>query len=190
MMHSTVRVITDSIVGSGMIYEIEDENVLIVTAGHVAENTCKCRISFYDDTQCEGTVIKSDSSPDIALIEVASAALSKETSDGLAKTKSYGKAASNDAGKIPKDFWCVVPEGMKSGQTLIKGTVESKEEYFYELDATLMMGYMEAYEGYSGSPMFDEYGTIIGIITAGSQEGIVAGVGTDEIRNWCSKVCK
>ena len=55
IMRSIVKVQAGDLYGSGVIYDADEESVLILTAGHVLDqNTGEILVTFPDDTQAAG----------------------------------------------------------------------------------------------------------------------------------------
>ena len=79
VMKSLVGIQTGERQGSGVIYDEEENRILIATAGHVlADDTGEARVTFPDGTQVAATGVETVDSCDLAFLWVDKAELSEE----------------------------------------------------------------------------------------------------------------
>ncbi|MBQ4528352.1 MAG: trypsin-like peptidase domain-containing protein [Clostridia bacterium] len=165
---SVVVVYTDTGVGSGFYV---DEN-LIITNAHVVEDNKSVTVNLYDGTSVKGKVTESDSSRDLALIEVdeSQTPLSFSTAELTVGQEVYAIGA-------PKD----IPYTMTKGIISALDRVISDNNYI-QIDASVN-------SGNSGGPLVNEAGEVIGVITlkAVDAEGIGFAITTADVSEFIKK---
>lgn len=151
--------------GSGFILDISDEYVLICTNYHVVKKHEQVTIYFHEGSQESGTVIATDKTNDIALIEVPRTNISEELMDTLITVHinmGYWQELENNE-SVSLCFRCLNENGTiwkekdgimleKEGVSeLLKGVVMTKAD-------------LNVFSGSSGSAIFDGYGNLIAMI--------------------------
>ena len=167
--NSVVVVYTDTGVGSGFYIK---ENVIITNA-HVVGYDKKVTVNLFDGTSIKGTVIKTDTEKDLALIEVSKTITPLNIiSDNL----SIGQEVY--AIGAPKDMPYTMTKGIISALNRKLG-----QNTYIQIDASVN-------SGNSGGPLVDDSGNVIGIITlkASDAEGIGFAINTKDIKNFIEGV--
>lgn len=162
MYNSVVVVYTKTGVGSG--FSIKEN--IIMTNAHVVGNNKNVDVNLYNGETLKGTVIKTDDSIDLALIEVdKSIASLKINEDDL----SIGQEVY--AIGAPKDMPYTMTKGIISALDRQIG-----QNTYIQIDASVN-------SGNSGGPLLDETGNVIGIITlkASDAEGIGFAINASDI---------
>ena len=166
-----VRIFTKGGEGCGVIFEKNDEEIVIATNLHViADWDGDSRILFYDGTKVSGQVFGGDETYDVGFVSIP---MEESLRDYKAAVRSGPKEA-------PYDILLYDLEGNGAGKK-VKGRILSEEEYFYELDRVMLYGEAKVREGMSGSPLFAGEGELVGILSAGNDEGIIAGVSVRDL---------
>ena len=167
--NSVVVVYTDTGVGSG--FSIKEN--IIITNSHVVGYNKKVTVNLYDGTSIKGTVIKTDTEKDLALIEVDKTITPLSIiSDNL----SIGQEVY--AIGAPKDMPYTMTKGIISALDRKLG-----QNTYIQIDASVN-------SGNSGGPLVNESGGVIGIITlkASDAEGIGFAINTKDINNFIEGV--
>ena len=171
-----VRIQMGNAHGSGIIWEITSERIVIVTNKHVLdywkeENSYVHFPQGFDvDAQLMGTSEYYDvgfATVDIRqftyeeLQEIRCARVSQDVYEGIRQGDVLFLA---DAGSMADDAWYYV------------GTVEKPYQYIEDLDAYMLYAHCFAKAGMSGGGTFDGRGFLIGMTTAGTAENETASV--------------
>ncbi len=168
---SLVRVTAGDLSGSGVIYELDENRVIVVTAAHVlehAENAGGVEVFFGEQDGTESfTYVKSEHA-DIALIEVPVGGLSQEQLAACAPVKVDKKVFD---GMQPGD--AVTLSGADS-EAPWEGVVLEPWIYVEDFAQYMMLVQGQADAGMSGGGVFDETGCFLGIICGVSDSGEVA----------------
>lgn len=148
--------------GSGIIYAIEDERVLIATNNHVIEGVLTISISLDDEESVPAKVLGGDAASDLALLSVSKAEL-----DALGVP--YHEAVFGDSSLMQVcDEVVAIGNSMGEGKTATMGivsainkqiTVEGKKLNVLQTDAAIN-------PGNSGGALVNSEGKVIGINTA------------------------
>ncbi len=169
VMKSLVEIQTGDRQGSGVIYDEEENRILIATAGHVlAEDTGEIRVIFPDGTQVAATGTQTVDSCDLAFLWVDKAELSEEAWKTCLPVQTDRNVF--DALKEYDDVWMYGGEtGMPVYAFVVDPWiyVEDFEQYMLLLQGLIA-------PGMSGGGAFTEDGVFVGILCGGDEEGKVA----------------
>lgn len=156
--------------GSGSIFEVTANHVLIVTAGHVVAENENLSVTFFHGKELPCEVVKTDSRADAALLAVKASDLTDEDRKILCRvrtgTEPYGQLKKND-------IIFLVKGNQEEVQILEAGVVE-KDKMLPEFIVPMLYADGTAQKGMSGSPVFDEEGYCIGILVAATEYGELA----------------
>lgn len=170
-----MEVRTDEELGQGVIWEIDSDEILIVTAHHVVYDKEKdvC-VTFTDNHSVKAEVLVDDVM-DVTLLGVDKKQLERSTLSQIKAIKpSKFFAQDNDEPIMADAFELILG---KSRYKTVSGEVEYFRNFVYDIDRVVLVGKMEAHEGMSGGGLFDREGGFLGIIQAGNDEGTL--IGTD-----------
>lgn len=150
--------------GSGVVYS---EDGYIITNNHVIEGASTIKVTLYDGSSYDASLVASDSQTDIAVIKIEKEGLTP-IAMGTMDTLSVG------------DLVVAIgnPLGTLSG-TATEGIVSALEREI-TLDGktmTLIQTSASINPGNSGGGLFDQYGNLVGIVVAKSSGSDVEGLG-------------
>lgn len=163
-----VLIDTGSFYGKGMVYERDDESVVIVTAAHVLAQAESARVTFGDGTVADTDRIYADGGADCGFIKLA-----------------FSETAISDTSSVLKDREAF--DNVQSGQGVFiadldadnvlgcrYATVIDRWIYVEDFKEYMMLLSGEADTGMSGSGVFDENGVFLGILCGGNDDGELA----------------
>lgn len=173
-----VRIITENLSGSGVIYRLDDGQLWILTAAHVLEGwNGRASVSFCDGLAVECTEAYWSGEDDVAFLRIPYESMT-QTGENIPEEinrhlDNYGRAA------VDKEAF----DNVRKGDAVIamgsvKGVAENayegklKESWIYVEDFSQYLMTAEVYvpPGMSGGGLFDSKGHLLGILCAGSCE--------------------
>ncbi len=162
--------------GSGVIYKITDDNLLIITNHHVIENASDVEVTMHDGISVNASIVGYDSKMDLAVLSIPLLALDQAGSGditvatfGDSENLKVGETAVAIGNPLGKEFSSTVTAGVISAvnrQLTIDGT-----------DLTLLQTDAAINPGNSGGALVDSRGEVIGINTAKYVDESVEGMG-------------
>ena len=166
---SLVGVRAGDLQGSGVIYDENEDSMLIVTAGHVLEHdTGEILVTFPDGTEVSPSGTVRAENCDLAFLWVDKVEISDSTWESCLPADKDRNAF--DELEVYEDVWMY---GGTSGRPVYAFVVEP---WIYVEDFTqymlLLQGLMEP--GMSGGGAFTEDGVFLGILCGADEEGKVA----------------
>lgn len=175
MLGSAVRIQGDGYCGSGSVYEIGSDEIIIVTNRHVAERfdgeSC---VSFFYGGECRGIVLGCSDTADIGFISVDPEGLKKEEKERLREVGKRESAYEN-LNKNSRFFIVDIASDL-SNPEIYQGAVVEKEKFIPEYGTVMLYGDGSAVPGMSGSGIFDDYGNYIGTLSGATDRYEIAGV--------------
>ncbi|MBQ2160917.1 MAG: trypsin-like peptidase domain-containing protein [Firmicutes bacterium] len=150
--------------GSGVIYS---EDGYVITNNHVIDGASNIKVTLYDGTEYEATLVATDSMTDVAVLKIDATGLQPVT---------FGDMNNVNVGDAVVAIGN--PLGTLSG-TATEGIVSALEREI-TLDGkqmTLIQTSASINPGNSGGGLFDQYGNLIGIVVAKSSGSDVEGLG-------------
>lgn len=157
--------------GSGVIWDLHGENIIIVSNAHLFMESEKGMVTFSGGVSAQGTVLTTSKTKDIGFLEVALSDLAREDWLRLRfanqTTTAYDSLTAGDA-------LFVIGSASGVGADIYDGTVGNPSYYFPEFDSNMLYGYCQAEQGMSGGGTFDKNGCFLGMITAGTEQGEIA----------------
>lgn len=170
-----LRVYTVDGYGSGFIYEVKLDKLIIVTAGHVVDNLTDeyVEVVFSSNNKLRGRVISVNKDYDVAFVEVDINPQDMTKYKDILYTSAY-EAINGEKYVIPylDDEYIIQTSGLE---------LSNLEEYIYDLNRIAVFGYGNVYEGLSGAPIIDDDGFIYGMIFAANSERVVVGTSMKDI---------
>jgi len=178
VINTTIRIKTSVSEGSGVILDINDEDIIIVTACHVTESwDGDSRVIFNDGTSVLGQIFSSDEVHDLSFISVDISLLTEELKSTL--------VSSSLSESIKDSEYAFTINTFDGSNEVYKGQVKSSSTYLYDLDMimTTVSLNRSACEGMSGMGVFNKNKELLGLIIAGNDDGLVVISNTDNIRD-------
>jgi len=153
-----------TIAGSGVIINITETYVDIVTAHHVVELTATPQVFFYDGSCVTGSVLAYGKQSDIAFVRVDKALLSSDVKQAIC-----GDNDDYNALVLQEDVYLIGSSVAVAGDVVI-GQVKEKDRFVELFQNEMLLCDAGVYNGMSGGGVFKTDGKLMGII-----------VGTDDV---------
>lgn len=173
MERCVVRIQAGSSQGSGIVYQKDREQFVIVTAAHVLEEEQnQVQITFYDDFMVEGSSYYVSESSDVAFVSVPTDEMSA------------GQRKEYTAASVDKEVF----DQLTGGSTvLFQSAVEGMEEpnqgsvlenwiYVEDFQQYMMLLQGKIAPGMSGGGVFDEDDNFLGILCGANEKGEIAAI--------------
>ena len=154
--------------GSGFFFAQDDDYVFVATNHHVIAGADTITVSIDDDTRIPARVIGSAPDYDLAVLAVSKADLEEKDVQFILAT--LGCSDSMRMG----DSVVAIGNAMGAGQTVTKGIISAVDLQITVQDpstnTTLTLDVMQTdaavNQGNSGGPLINQYGEVVGIVTA------------------------
>lgn len=180
VLGSCVRIQAEGHHGSGSIYKLLENEIIIVTNWHVLQywNNEDSYVTFFNGAVGSGKVIARSEQADIGFLSIRTAFFMAEEFEGLhAVNKSDRILTRGDAlymVDIASDVW--QPE-------VYEGQVLEPLRYLDEFGIQMLYGESLFKPGMSGCGVFDGEGKYVGMLTAGTDQNEIAAVPLEIIEN-------
>lgn len=150
--------------GSGVIYS---EDGYIITNNHVISGASSIKVTLYDGTECDASLVAADSQTDVAVIKIDKKGLTPVTFSDMSAlgVGDLAVAIGNPLGTLSG----TATEGIISALER-EITIDGKSMSLIQTSASIN-------PGNSGGGLFDQYGNLIGIVVAKSSGSDVEGLG-------------
>lgn len=166
--------------GSGIIVEQDEENLYIVTNAHVAEGADTLVVQFVDETDAEGNLRGSDTSRDLAVVEVPLSEIDPETLQTI-RVASIGDSTALRVG----DPAIAIGNALGYGQSITKGVISALDREVTATDSQTGISIMNhciqtdaaINPGNSGGALLNERGEVVGINEIKYMSTDVEGIG-------------
>lgn len=166
--------------GSGSIYGINQNELIVATAGHLlSDSPEELDITFFDGSQAKGRLVAVSDEADVGFVGIPLSELSIEELAGLRHVRIDDGAYEN----ITKNsrFFMVDMVDDSEGPICCQGAIVEKEMFLPDYDRSMMYGDAYVRPGMSGCGIFDEYGNFVGILSGGTEYNEIAAVPLTEI---------
>jgi serine protease Do len=168
------RTMTTEGQGSGVIYKINEDEILIITNHHVIDDAKEVVVEFSDGSSASAKLVGSDSETDIALISIALSDVSEKSLESIQAIE----IGDSDILLVGESVMAV-GNALGYGRTVTTGVVSAINR-----DLPLMNGKMTLVQtdaainpGNSGGALVNATGQLIGINTVKIADTTVEGVG-------------
>lgn len=160
--------------GSGVIYKIEDDQILVITNHHVINDAKEVVVEFFDGTSAKARLIGSDAETDIALIAISIDDLTKESLSAI-KAIDIGDS---DALLVGESVMAM-GNALGYGRTVTVGVISAlnRELHLMNGDMKLIQTDTAINPGNSGGALVNSNGALIGINTIKISDTDVEGIG-------------
>lgn len=160
--------------GSGVILDVGEDALWIVTAGHVLERAgeeCPVKVKFGEGSTAECTRYELAADADLAFLCIFKEALPegcRERTAAKTDKAGYDGLAGGDI---------VQTMGYRDGEPVIfSGTVSEPWIYVEDFEQYMLVAACEMDYGMSGGGLYDERGMLIGIVCGANEQGELAAV--------------
>ncbi len=162
--------------GSGIIYKLRDDDLLIITNHHVIKDAKGVEVTFPDNTHLPGKIVGFDSRQDLAVISVSLDDIdNSDISDITVAT--FGNSEELNIGELSVAIGN--PLGKAHSNTVTAGVISAVNREITISDTTLTLIQTDAAinPGNSGGALVNSKGEVIGINTAKYVNESVEGMG-------------
>lgn len=173
--------------GSGSIYGIIQDELVVVTAGHLlAGSPEEVDITFFDGRQAKGSLLAVSDEADVGFVGIPLSELPIEELARLRHVRIAHEAYEN----ITKNsrFFMIDMVNDSAGPICCRGAVVEKEIFLSDYGRSMMYGDAYVHPGMSGCGLFDEYGNFVGILSGGTEHNEIAAVPLTEIEKAYQKI--
>lgn len=172
---SAVRIQCGRHYGSGSIYVMTEEEIIVVSNKHVLQYFDEeSYVTFWDGRSESGRIMGISREADVGFISIST---SDFTYEELLQLKSVRKQ--QDAFDNVKEntcFFMIDAASDSFAPVLYTGSVIDKNRFLSEYGMEMIYGNAPAVPGMSGTGLFDCYGNYIGILSGGTEHNEIAGV--------------
>lgn len=160
--------------GSGVIFDMTDDELLIMTNNHVVNEAKAIQISFNNGALAEGYLKGNDSSTDLAVVGVKLADLEQETRDAI----QVAELGDSDELKVGQ-MVLAIGNALGYGQALTVGYVSAKDREIYVDGLAMILLQTDAAinPGNSGGALLNIDGQVVGINSVKLTDEAVEGMG-------------
>lgn len=164
---SVVKLSTDSLYGSGVIFSMTEDKIIMVSCAHLLLYADEIKVEFFNNRQAEGTVVYLSQQYDLGFVEIP--------------TGEVDLATLKELRQVRRDMWGEIEVvagtqmfqvGSADGpaKTMYEGFVADPWRYFSEFNSYMINNNCLGRPGMSGGGTFDGYGNYIGMISGGLGE--------------------
>lgn len=172
---TAVRIDVAGHYGSGSIFHITSEDVIIITNRHVIEYWEKDSfITFMDGQALSGQVMYVSEDYDIGFLRIPVQYFSYEELLNLRSVR-YEDRSSDDLA-AGESFFVLDTAKDRYHPRYYEGEVKDRWYYIEEFANYMIYGITTGYPGMSGGGMFDAWGNYIGMTTGGTEQDEIAAV--------------
>ncbi len=171
---SIVSIEQGSTVSTGFIYKKSDDNVYLLTSFHGVSDSKTCDVYFANGVKASGNIVAKDIFTDIALVECYFPYEVKEASFGDSDLVKDGEfvISIGTAGSLDYDFSTNLGIVSSKYREVDNKISFNDENYDYYLGVIQLSGDFK--EGYSGAPVLNMNGQVVGIITMEDDDNVLA----------------
>lgn len=160
--------------GSGVIFQINDENVMVVTNEHVVDGASDVMVTLYDNKQVSASIVGIDSETDLAVIKIHKKDIPKEILNKIVAAK----LGNSDKLKVGETA-IAMGNPMGYNNTVTVGVISALNREIELPDKKLKLVQTDAAinPGNSGGALVNIKGEVIGINTIKIADTKVEGIG-------------
>lgn len=178
---SSVRIQTREHYGSGNIYKMLEDEIIIVTNRHVLqdwdEDSC---VTFFNGAAGIGEILGISEEADVGFISIPTAGFP------------YSELLTFRNIRISKEkaerFFCIDMANYFETPVIEYGEILSFSIYLEDFGMEMMYGQGSAAPGMSGSGLFDGFGNYLGMLTGATQQGEIAAVSGETVNREYEKI--
>ena len=151
--------------GSGVIFDMNNEDLLVVTNFHVIEGSVAINVIFTDESEVEASVVGYDSENDLAVLSISLKDVDKDILDSIA-IASFGDSDTLKAGELAVAIGSPLGEGFSNTVTVGVISALNRTINIDGTEHTLIQTDAAINPGNSGGALVNINGEIIGINSA------------------------
>lgn len=174
--------------GSGSIFDVTEEEIVIATGRHVLQYFNEdSSVTFFNGVEKKGGLLYLSEAADLGFIGLPVSDFTRKELLSLQKVCRRKDAFDN----LQQDdkFFMVNLSG-KEEPVMFTGSLLGKQKALKEFETEMLYGDGEAKPGMSGCGIFDGYGNYIGLLSGGTESYELAGVPLPVILEEYEKLCK
>lgn len=162
--------------GSGVMYKITDDDLLIVTNHHVIEDASRVQVTMHDGITLDAEVVGYNSKMDLAVLSIPLIRLEEEGSQDIT-VATFGDSEALKVGEIAVAIGN--PLGARFSSTVTAGVISAvdRELNINGTNLTMLQTDAAINPGNSGGALVNSKGEVIGINTAKQVDESVEGMG-------------
>lgn len=193
---SCVRIQVGEHYGSGSIYRMLEDEIMIVTNRHLLQYWSKdCFVTFFNGAVMEGTLMGVSDEADLGFVSIQASAFTYQELLAFRNVRvpvkvlldsDHEEKTENISGG-DKIFFVDIASDWRN-PVCIEGEVIVPVMFIEDFQTEMLYGKGNAVPGMSGSGVFDRYGNYIGMITGGTLQGEIAAVPVELIERECEKI--
>ena len=160
--------------GSGVIYDITDDSIIIMTAAHVVDLTAECTLSFYHNLQGKAEKVWKSETADLAWIQIQIEDIQNmdnESFRGLRKVREENSLEDTNQ-KLTLETGIDLIQGGAVSLTQLdfsEGMLINPKVYETGFQTELIQNNCVSKPGMSGGGLFNTEGRFLGMIVAGAE---------------------
>lgn len=174
---AVVRIEAGKLFGSGIIFAINQKEILIITNRHLIEGGAP-DVIFWDGMQAKAETFGYSESCDLGFLRV-SLADSEDLKGERYRRVRYDETAFRQL-KAGDELFILGSADYPAGN-LFYGTIGNCSIYMEDFGMDMLWAYCEVKPGMSGSGVFDRRGNLIGMVCGGNEEKEAAALPLDKI---------
>lgn len=164
-LQAVVRIDTDHYMGSGVIFEITQDTIVILTNKHLLEYDDGAKVTFPGGRQAQAAQIRLSDNFDMGIVTVPAGSVPFEERMCLRRvcwsTECSAQAQSGD------DMF-IIGSREGPGANVYMGTIADSWWYSEDFGMHMIYNYCNAEHGISGGGTFDRHGHYLGMLSAGN----------------------
>lgn len=181
---SCVRIRVEGHYGSGSIYKMTENEIIIVSNGHVLQYWNEdSYVTFFNGTVMGGALLGVSGEADVGFISVSTADFTYEELLCYRNVREAAKLLLEGEGI----FFADMATDWRT-PVCVSGEIISPLIYLEDFQSEMLYGKGEAVPGMSGSGVFDGYGCYLGMVTGGTLQGEIAAVPAETIAQEYEKI--
>lgn len=158
--------------GSGIIIDQSDSELLIVTNNHVVEGADTLTVTFVDNESVEANIKGTDSARDLAVVAVPVDSIKDSTMEEI----SIASLGDSDELQVGEPA-IAIGNALGYGQSVTTGIISATDRELDGFDGKLIQTDAAINPGNSGGALLNANGQVVGINTAKINSGVAEGMG-------------
>lgn len=184
---SAVRIQVNGHYGSGSIYRMTEEEIIIVTNRHVLQYFNEdSYVTFFDGRVGSGSLLGVSKEADVGFISIPLSGFTYEELLQLRNVRKQEEAYENL--KESTRFFMIDMASDVSAPVQHEGTVLHNRQFLADFGMEMLYGDAYAIPGMSGCGIFDYYGNYVGMLSGGTLQNEIAAVPLDVIEREYEKI--